>query len=392
MSVTSFYNPVRLLMGEGCLSQLGEQAASWGRRALLVTGRSALQAAGHLQRAQELLTNAGLEVIRWEGARPNPTDAGVLAAAAVAREADCDLVVGLGGGSAMDTAKAAAVAATHDRPLADFLLPGPDGRKAVPTAATLPIICVTSTAGTSSQLTPFSIISLERERVKSSLGGDALYPRVAISDPELTYSVPPRVTAATGVDVLCHAVEAYYSTGASPITDATGERAVELVGRYLARAVADGQDREARRALSEADVFAGFPLSNCGGTVIHALEHPLSAHYPDLPHGEGLAAMLPAYARRFSTQAPERFARLAELLGAPVAGLSPAQAAARLAPALEDLLERVGLRVSLTDLGVAAEALEAVVQDALRYNQGTLARMPVPVGEAELRALLEESR
>jgi len=350
-----------------------------------------MRRSGYLDRALALLEANGLDAVVYEGARPNPTDGGIREAAALARDYACDVVIGLGGGSAMDTAKGAAVAATHDRDIDDFLLFGADGKKATPGPQTLPIICVTSTAGTSSQLTPFAVINVEKAQVKTAMAGEAIFPKVAICDPELTYSVPPRVTAATGIDVLCHALEAYFSRGAGPVTDLCCERAVALVAQNLPQAVADGADRTARRAMTEADIFAGYALSNCGGTICHALEHPLSAHYPDLAHGEGLAALLPAYARLFHDRAPERFARLAGLLGARVAGRSPQAGAALLEDALRQLLGAVGLSVTLRDLGVQPESLEAVARDALHYNRGTLDRMPVPVGEAEVRAMLEAS-
>ncbi len=382
--MSSFFNPVRLAMGEGSFAELGVHTARYGSHALIVTGREAMQRTGRLQQAQDLLAAAGVQATVFTGVRPNPTDIGIREAAARCRERGCDVILGLGGGSPMDTAKGVAVAGTHDRDIDDFLLFGPDGKKAKPGPQTLPIICVTSTAGTSSQLTPFAIINAEAARVKTSLAGDAIFPRVAICDPELTYSAPPRVTAATGIDVLCHSIEASFASGASPVTDLCVEKAVALVAEFLPRAVADGSDREARRALSEADIFAGYGLSNCGGTIIHALEHPLSAHYTDLTHGEGLAALLPAYARLFHAQSPARFAHLAALLGA-------GESSEQLEPALRQLLEKVGLSVTLGDLGVRADCVDEIVADTLRYNRGTLDRMPISVGEAEVRAMLVES-
>jgi alcohol dehydrogenase class IV len=382
--MASFFNPVHLVMGEGTFAELGTHAATYGTHALIIVGRAAMERSGRLAQARELLAAAGVESTVFTGVRPNPTSIGIREAGALARERGCDLVIGLGGGSPMDTAKGAAVAATHDRDIDDFLLFGADGKKAKPGPQTLPIICVTSTAGSSSQMTPYAVINVEAARVKTSMAGDAIFPRVAICDPELTYSAPPRVTAATGVDVLCHALESTFARGASPVTDLCAERAIALVAEFLPRAVAEGGDREARRALSEADVFAGYGLSNCGGTIIHAIEHPLSAHYTGLTHGEGLAALLPAWARLFHARAPERFGRLAALRGAE-------EKAELLEGALRQLLERVGLSVTLGELGVRAESLDAVVADTLHYNRGTLDRMPVPVGEAEVRGMLEGS-
>jgi len=384
VSQSTFYNPVRLLSGPGCFAHLGERAAQYGSCTLIVTGRQAMQRTGWLQRAMDLLEQNGVSATVFQGARPNPTAQGCREAGALAREQECDLVIGLGGGSAMDTAKAAAVVATHDRDVVEFLQADPEGHKPKPTGATLPLLCVTSTAGTSSQLTPFAVISAEEILVKTALAGEALFPRVAFCDPELAYSIPARVTAATGVDVLCHSLEAYFSQGASPVTDLCAEQAIALVTQYLPRAVLDGSDKEARWAMTRADVFAGYALSNCGGTIIHAIEHPLSAHYPELPHGEGLAALMPAYAHVFWQEAPERFARLTELLGAPVSGLSAEAAAQQLEPVLVELLEKVGLRLTLTELGAQPDRLEAVVQ-------GTLARMPIDVDESHVRAMVELS-
>ncbi len=386
MQPFTFYNPVRLYFGEGEFDRLGEEASALGRKPLVVTGRRAMRQAGWLQKALDVLSAAGLEPAVFDQVRANPTDAIVEQGAQVARSHGCDLVIGLGGGSSMDAAKAIAVRATHDEPIAHFVSAGPWGEKRVPGPQTLPIICVTSTAGTSSELTRFAVVTVQETPKKAAVVGDAIYARVAIADPRLTYTAPPRVTAATGIDTLCHAVEAYLARVASPITDACAERAIELVGKWLPAAVADGSNADARRGMLLANVFAGYALSQVGGTLVHALEHPISAIYPEVAHGEGLAALLPAYLRRMAAVVPEKTARVAQLLGAVSEAADVAEAAAAAERAVVDLLEAVGLRVTLSDLGVAREALGDIVAGALDYMAVAVEKTP---GEWPAEALIE---
>ncbi len=391
MQPFTFYNPVELVAGPGTFEQLGEKVAKLGCQAMLVTGRNAMRKAGYLDRALQMLTDAGVQCVLFDKAIPNPTDELADEGGRLARETNCNVVIGLGGGSAMDTAKAIAVAATHSQPIAEFLVSGPYGQPRIPSAATLPIVCVTTTAGTSSQLTPFAVATVTATRQKNAIAGRNIYPRVAICDPTLTMSVPPRITAACGIDVLCHSIETFINTMTQPLAEAFAQRAISLVAEYLPRAVADGQDAEARQMMSLADIFAGYALSNCGATVLHALEHPISALYPHVPHGEGLAAMLIAYGRMMPSRAPAKLARLAELLGEDVSGLSDEQAAGKAAAGLQALLEQVNLRLRLRDLGVEHESLPRIADDALDYMQRGIAKTPGKLTRDDLIALLEAS-
>ncbi|MGC9318570.1 MAG: iron-containing alcohol dehydrogenase [Armatimonadota bacterium] len=387
MQSFDFFNSVRLLFGTGQLQRLGDCAAQYGRRAMLVTGRSSARETGVLDRAMHRLDEAGVEVTLFDRVMPNPTDEIVEEGGELAREVGADVVIGLGGGSPMDAAKGIAVAATDDRPVSEFLTP-PD--KAQPTDATLPLICVTTTSGTSSELTPYAVITVRDLTMKSSIGGDHIYPRVAIVDPELTLTCPPSVTANTGADVLAHAMEGYFSTVASPITEVCSERAIGLVGRHLPRAVSAPDDLSAREGMSLANVFAGYTLSNCGATVLHALEHPMSAHYPELPHGAGLAVLMVAYAERYWEEAPHKFGRITQLLGdAPQ--VAPEHVADGAADAIRSLLERIGLNVGLEDIGVERELLPTIADDAMHYMGGAITKTPVELSREDLIELLEAS-
>ncbi|MBC7287050.1 MAG: iron-containing alcohol dehydrogenase [Armatimonadetes bacterium] len=382
----SFYNPVRLYFGEGEFGRLGEAVAALGRRALIVTGRRAMREAGWLDQAVELLKAARVDPVVFDRVTANPSDGIVEEGAALAREARCDVVVGLGGGSSMDTAKAVAVRATHDEPIAHFVSAGPWGEKRVPGPQTLPVVCATSTAGTSSELTRFAVVTVEATKKKAAVVGNAIYPRVAIDDPRLTYSAPRSVTAETGIDVLCHAVEAFLSRVAQPVTDACAQRAMALVAEWLPRAVVNGQDPEARRQMLLANVFAGYPLSQIGGTLVHALEHPISALHPEIPHGRGLAVLLPEYLEAMAEVLPEKTAVVAQVL----TGEADATAADA-APAVRHLLQRVGLSVRLSDIGVSEQELTAVVEGALDYMAVAIERTPGDWDAGALKRLLQNT-
>lgn len=388
MQFTSF-NSTRIHFGEGMFAQLGRIAAPYGIRAMLVTGRSAMERSGHLQKALDMLTAAGMDVEVFNRVPANPPLTLCEQGALVAREFGAECIVALGGGSSIDAAKAIAVGATHDEPLKTFLFPREDGTKPSPSAATLPLIAVTSTAGTSSEMTPFAVITVPDSHEKTAIAGPAIYPKDAIQDPELTYSTPPEVTAATGIDVLCHSVEGYISTVATPIVDAMAERAISLVGRSLPASVADGGNAEARRDMMLADCFAGYVLSQTGGNIMHAVEHPMSGHHPDIAHGAGLASVLVGWARMMWERDTAKFAFIARALG--VTEEDDASAASLAPEALQSLLDTVGLSIGLRDLGIAEEMLPTLVDDALRYMGGAVAKTLGGASRADLLDLLRAS-
>lgn len=388
MNTFEFFNPVRLVFGQGTFDQIGDRTAGFGTHALLVTGRGSARSSGLLDRALESLRGAGLEVTLFEKIMPNPTDQIVIEGAELVRERGADVVVAVGGGSAMDAAKAIAVASTHDAPLWEFLRV--EDRR-VATAATLPIICATTTSGTSSELTPFAVITATEQRMKVGIGSDHHYPRVAIVDPEATLTCPASVTANTGADVLAHSMEGYFSTAASPVTDLFAERAIGIVGRWLPRAVRDCDDLQAREWVALANVYAGYVLSNCGASVMHALEHPMSAHHPEIAHGAGLSVMFVSYARHYWDRDPLKFGRIAHLLGRGVAGAPVEQSAQYAADALQALLSSIDLNIGLGDLGITREEIPTLADDALHYMAGAVKKTPADLTRDDLIALLEDS-
>ncbi|MEN6641111.1 MAG: iron-containing alcohol dehydrogenase [Armatimonadia bacterium] len=386
-----FRAPTRLIFGEGKFGKLGEVTAAFGKKALLVSGTGSLEASGHVQRAREMLEAQGVAVTWFRGVTSNPTTEIVDRGAAVGREAGCDVVVALGGGSVMDAAKAMAVGATHDLPIRRFMVEEEGAPKQAPTERTLPVICATSTAGTSSELTPFAVLTIEDRKQKSAIRSDYIQVKVAIEDPELTYTVPAGQTAATGVDVLCHALESFVHNCATPVTDLMSQEAIRLVGKYLPRAVANGHDVEARQQMMLANTFAGYGLASCGATVMHGLEHPVSAHYPHVAHGAGLAAMLRPWAKRMANRMPEKLAAITRLLAEETEEWGTEEAAEKAEEAIGALLQKVSLDIHLSDLGVEAEKLPEMAQGACDYMAGALASTPGDTSLATLMEILEEA-
>lgn len=386
-----FRAPTRLVFGEGKFDKLGEVAAALGSKALLVTGTGSLEGTGHVQRAKETLEAYGVAVTWFRGVTSNPTTETVDCGAAVGREAGCDVVVALGGGSVMDAAKAMAIGVTHDLPIRRFMIEEEGAPKQMPTERTLPIVCATSTAGTSSELTPFAVLTIEDKKQKSAIRSEFIQVKVAIEDPELTYSVPPMQTAATGIDVLCHALESFVHNSATPVTDLMSQEAIRLVGKYLPRAVANGHDVEARQQMMLANTFAGYGLASCGATVMHGLEHPVSAHYPNVAHGAGLAAMLRPWAKRMAKSAPAKLAAVTRLLADRVEDCGTEEAAEKAEEAIGTLLQKVSLDIHLSDLGVEPEKLAEMAEDACRYMAGALASTPGDTSCETLVEMLEEA-
>ena len=211
---------------------------------------------------------------------------------------------------------------------------------------------------------------------------------MAIADPELTYSLPPHVTAQTGIDVMCHALESYVSANAMPVTDLTSQEAIQLVGKYLPVAFNDGGNIEARGQMMLANCLAGYGLANCGASIMHGLEHPVSGHYPQVAHGAGLAAMIRPWARLLWPIMPEKFARITELLTGDCPG-DIQDAAQRAEIALGGLLEMVGLNLRLRDLGVEESNLPTMVADTGRYMAGAIKNTPGALTSEQVLELLQ---
>jgi alcohol dehydrogenase class IV len=395
----NFFSPGQILFGSGAAAQIGDLIARRNlKRVFVVTDRH-LIAAGIAGRIGRSLAEAMREVEVFDGGQAEPSiDLAVEAAdRAAAFRPDC--IVGLGGGSNMDLAKIVAVLVTHGgRPEKYFSfnnVPGP----------VLPLVCVPTTAGTGSEVSHAAVLTDTANQIKVSTLSQFLRPAIAVVDPELTMTCPPKVTADSGIDALTHAIEAYtavdYSQleakdgdpvayeGRTPLGASLAEKAFELIGQHLVAAVRDGKNRAAREGMALAATLAGLAFSHCAVALVHALEYPLGGAL-HCSHGAGNGLLLP-YVMRFNLPTRQAaFARIAELLGEDTRGLSEKDSAERAVISVEKIRAAIGIPQRIRDIGGKREQLPAFAAKAFAIKR-LLAVNPRPVSEADLLGILEEA-
>lgn len=355
----TYLNPKVALMGPGCVKEIGRHAKNLGgTKALVISGKSrhGKELAGDIRKTLE---NAGLKAVIFAGSEPNPTDSSVLEGSEVYKRESCDMIVAVGGGSPMDCAKAVGIVAKSGGRINDYEGVG-KVTKGIP-----PLITVNTTAGTASEMTSFAIITDTKRHIKMVIADPRITPDVAVNDPELMVSMPPALTAATGMDALTHAVEAYVSTMATPTTDAAAIKSIELVSKYLREAVAHGEDIRTRDMMAHAEYLAGIAFNNASLGYVHSMAHQLGGLY-DLPHGVCNAILLP-YVEMYNKQVcPERFADIAKAMGEKIEGLSPEEAADLAIDAIKKIASDIGIPSGLKELGAREEDLELLAEHAMQ--------------------------
>jgi alcohol dehydrogenase class IV len=302
-----FRSPQNIFYGTDALTKLGEQAAQLGRKALII-GDRIMEQVGNVKRCQDYLKEAGIESVSYCEVNSEPTDIHVSEALAFCLLHKCDVLVAIGGGSCLDAAKAVAVLATNGGYIGDYL----GGKKPVEKAP-IPLVAIPTTSGTGSEVTSVTVISNTKDDVKMMIKHPAFIPAVSFVDPVLTYSVPPKVTAATGVDALCHAVEAYISRLSQPMTDNYALSAIELIMNNLRSAYINGNDREAREKMSLASMQAGLAFTNASVALVHGMSRPIGALF-HVPHGISNAMLLPAVLEFSKDCAVDRLAVIGGIL------------------------------------------------------------------------------
>jgi alcohol dehydrogenase class IV len=381
-----YYVPVKLVFGEGSLNQAGEYASAYGSKAMIVTTGNFFKETGLVDRLQKILKKDGVDSIHFPEVAPNPLNTQIDAGAAKAKAENIDIFIGLGGGSAIDAAKGMAVARGHDRPIWDFCI-GDDAPEI--TEKTFPIIAITTTSGTGSEGTQWSVITNKDVEKKPGIGNDYTFAKVAIVDPELMVSMPPRITASTGFDALAHAIEAYTSTLATPVTDMMCEKAIRLVGKYLRRAVKNGEDKEARNGMAFANTMGGFAIAVGIVTVCHGLAHSVGG-VAGTTHGETLAAMTPQ-TMRFSMRAnPDKFKNIGMFLrdenikmGQDLLEDSVAE--------VEALIRDIGLDKGLASMGVKENHIEQIANGVINYMGGSIEIDPMDLVKEDLIKIIKDS-
>lgn len=356
MSIDLFQSPERLLFGWGSLGKTGEEALRYGTKALLVSGKTSSRASGALDAVCASLKSAGITVTLFCEVESDPSVHTVTVGATLAKDSGADVVIALGGGSPLDAAKAISVMATHSGNIVDY-------EKTALHRKGIPVIAIPTTAGTGSEVTKFVVITDTDRKVKMLISSPFLIPRVALLDPQLTLSIPPAFTAGPGMDALTHAIEAYQSSLASPTTDVFALSAIRLIGANLVKATLNGANVEARTAMLLGQLHAGLAFGNASVALVHAMSRPLGAHF-GIPHGQANAILLPWVMEYNRPACPEKFVHIAEALGCDVQGL-PRKEASRLAvTTVREIYADTGLPLTLAELGIPAEALPQLAQDA----------------------------
>ncbi len=352
----------RLIFGPGAIGELPEAAGNLGAtRALIVTDRG-LAEAGICQRVEDVLAGDGIEHETFTGVEPDPRMGIVDDCLAAAEEFRPEVVVGLGGGSSLDIAKVTAVLLACGGEVTDYL-----GIDNIP-APGAPTIMVPTTAGTGSEVTPIAVLSDEEEHLKKGIVSDHLYPDVALVDPQLALSLPPRITAYTGVDALTHAIESYTNRHAHPFVDTFALEAVRLIGGNLRRAVSCGGDLEARYSMALASLYGGLCLGSVNTTAVHALAYPLGGEF-NVPHGIANSLLLP-YVMEFNLVSDlGKFASIAVALGENAEGLSLRDAAALSVRAVRQLCEDIGIITRMRDLDVPEDAIDEMAEAAMKVTR-----------------------
>lgn len=384
----NYYVPPRILFGRGQLSHLHEQSLP-GKKALIVTTNgNSIKKYGYLERVQKELSLAGCAYAVFDKILPNPVKRHVMEGAAFAKANDCDFVLGLGGGSSIDSAKAIAIMATNEGDYWDYMDSGAGAAKPIPNHP-LPIVAITTTAGTGTEADPWTVITNEDTNEKIGGGDDTTFPFLSIVDPDLMMTVPAHLTAYQGFDALFHSTEGYIARVSNPISDLYAHKAIELIGASLAQAVTNGEDETAREHVALANTLSG--MVECTSSCIseHSIEHALSAYHPDLPHGAGLIMISLAYYTHFA-QCGACDSRLIEM--AKALGKKDASKPMDFVDALAELQQACHVdTLKLSDYGIHPDEFRTLAKNSFSAMGGLFERDPAPLSEDDVVAILEKS-
>ena len=353
--ISEFFMPSRNIIGAGALAMACDKIASFGFKHALIVTDAALEQLGVAQTVAEHIRARGLQVSVFAGVQPNPTVANVNAGLAQLQQVGADVVISLGGGSPHDCAKGIALLASNGGKIEDY-----EGvnQSAKPQ---LPLIAINTTAGTASEMTRFTIITDESRHVKMAIVDDHVTPMLSVNDAELMYAMPASLTAATGMDALTHAIEAYVSTSATPITDAVAVKAIALIAEFLPTAVYEPQNAEARLQMAYAQFMAGMAFNNASLGYVHAMAHQLGGFY-NLPHGVCNALLLPhveQFNYRVAKQRLDEVGAILSVNNADLAGLD-------VIAAIKKLADIVAIPKSLQELGVKTADFAILAENAMK--------------------------
>lgn len=380
MKEYSFFNPVKYLFGKGVIRSIGSQAAALGRKALLVTTPSARFA----DTIQALLAQAGVETVLFARVQANPMASIVREGADLAADTGCDLVIGLGGGSAMDTAKGIAFLAGKEGGIFDYITAQRTGTTA------LPIICVTTTAGTGSEGNSTAVFTNDVTLDKKGLVNPLIFPKVSFIDSEFMATLPKPLIAGPGCDALFHAFESYLSKDRTPISEMFSLDAMGLLLENLPKVYHDPENHDAWDKVILGNTLAGIAIGCAGTTVPHALGQPVSGLL-NVAHSDSLVCLYPAFMKFTAHAAPERFAKLAQLLGCNTAGLTDDEAAELSIGAMNDFLKGIDAHKKLSQFGVTEAHIDRLAESATTIMKVVLNKNPIVPTLEQVKQLYRDS-
>lgn len=359
LTVSRFLMPPITLIGCGASKAAGDQLKIYGAKKALIVTDKGLAKAGVAGAIKKCIEDAGLQAVIYDGAEPNPTDLNVADGLKAYRDNGCDSIVSLGGGSSHDCGKGVGIVVTNGGKIHDY-----KGIDTV-TKPMPPFIAINTTAGTGSEMTPAAVITNTENHVKFVVWSINVSPNVSINDPELMAGMPPALTAATGMDALTHAVEAYVALLANPKSDALALQAIRLIVKYLRKAVANGQDMEARTGMAYAEYLAGEAFSSAGLGIAHSLAHQPGS-FIGLPHGVCNAIFLPLVCEFNMIACIEKYADIAEAMGVDIIGLMPRDAALEGIEAIRTLSSDIGIPSGLAELGMKESDIPEMAEWAMK--------------------------
>ncbi|MBI3976992.1 MAG: iron-containing alcohol dehydrogenase [Chloroflexi bacterium] len=380
--ISRFRIPTLVTYGFGVADQVGDEVRRLGAARVLVVTDRGVVGAGLLAGVERSLGAAGVVYAVLDDVEADPSIETANRTLAALRDCGAEAVVAVGGGSSMDAAKAAALLATNGGAIADYA-----GIDRAPRPA-LPLVCVPTTAGTGSEVTSFAVITDRRRHFKMPIGGVNVAARAALVDPLLTVSLPPQITAATGMDALTHAVECYVNKASYPISEALAAKAIELIAPNLRTAVHQGSNLDARDAMMMGAMTAGMAFVNTRLGNVHGMAHAVGGHF-GVPHGVANAILLPHVMAFNADIVPAKFAQIARLMGEPVEDCSDAEAAAMAVAAVRRLNAAVGIPPTLSAVAVRAASIPVMAADAML--SGNIAVNPRPTTVEDITAIFEQA-
>lgn len=371
------YNlPVNLVFGRGRVSEIGTLSKEYGKKALIVTGKNSTKKSGLLDRVSSYLKEAGMETAVFDKVSQNPLTTTAEEGVSVAKQENCDVVIGLGGGSIMDCAKAIAFLSVNEGDINDYIF----NRKVSDKA--LPLVLVPTTCGTGSEGNGFAVLTNPETGDKKSLRCNAIIAKVSIIDSELMETMPKHVLSTVGFDALCHSMEAYLSKVGQPLTDGMSIEAMKLIGKYLVAVYEGSKEEEAWDAITWASTLGGMVINAAGVTLPHGMEHPASG-LKDIVHGRGLAALTPVITEASIKGAPEKYAVISQCLG----GKDETDCV----DTIRKLLEKLELTTTLSEQGITEADIPWMSENCFKVSAAGIANHPVVFSKEEIQKLYRKA-